>query len=77
MTVRLIDRGKLDRMLDPLLVDRPWLVPLREAFPLFVDYFAKSIPSRLYRSQGVSFIPSDQGEAEHIGTVDESQLKFF
>ena len=27
MTLRLVDRGVLNRMLDPILPDRPWLLP--------------------------------------------------
>jgi hypothetical protein len=45
MMVELIDRGKLDRMLDTLLPDRPWINMLRVRHPDLVSYFEEKIPS--------------------------------
>jgi hypothetical protein len=40
MTLKLIDRGKLNRMLDPLLPDRPWKTALEPFLPEeFLDFF--------------------------------------
>ena len=44
--VALIDRGKLVRMLDPLVQDRPWLRLLAETHPQWREYFAAAIPDR-------------------------------
>lgn len=33
LTVKLTDRGKLDRMLDPLMPKHPWVSPLRHHYP--------------------------------------------
>jgi restriction endonuclease Mrr len=44
--IHLVDKGKLHRMLDPLLPDRPWLRFIREEHPQWRDYFAAAIPSR-------------------------------
>ncbi|MCG3146082.1 MAG: hypothetical protein HONDAALG_03914 [Gammaproteobacteria bacterium] len=45
MIIKLIDRGKLNRMLDPLLPDRPWMRIVEADFPDFVEYFSGKIPS--------------------------------
>jgi len=45
MTVNLVDRGLLNRMLDPLLPDRPWLDIIDQHFPDFADSVAEKIPS--------------------------------
>lgn len=41
MAVDLIDRGKLNRMLDPLIPDKPWLPVVRQNAPELASYFAK------------------------------------
>jgi hypothetical protein len=46
-TLDLIDRGKLNRMLNPLLPDRPWLRFIGEEHPRWRGYFEAEIPSRL------------------------------
>lgn len=38
MTIRLIDRRALDQMLTGILVDKPWLDPLKQNFPEFISY---------------------------------------
>lgn len=43
--IRLIDRGKLDRMLDPVLPDRPWIRALETDYPELAKYFTQKIPS--------------------------------
>jgi hypothetical protein len=45
MTVELVDRKKLERMLDPVMPDRPWLKVLDTNFPDFAERFAEKIPS--------------------------------
>lgn len=45
-TIDLIDKGKLDRMLDAALPVRPWLDHLRASFPELESTAIKSIPSR-------------------------------
>jgi len=42
--IRLIDRGKLIRMVNPLLPNRPWLSFIRDRHPELLDYFFKAIP---------------------------------
>lgn len=44
MTVKLIDRGKLNRMLDPILPDRPWRPVIKEISPNLHNYFSRRIP---------------------------------
>lgn len=44
MTVRLVDRGILNRMLDPILPDRPWLGPIREVDQEVARCLADKIP---------------------------------
>ena len=43
MRIELIDRGKLNRMLDSVLPYRPWLSILRERCPEDAGYFAEAI----------------------------------
>jgi len=50
MTIRLVDRGLLNRMLDPLLPDRPWLDIIDQDFPDFANYLARKIPSSRQRN---------------------------
>ena len=45
MTVELVDKGILNRMLDPMLPDRPWLDPIREVDQEIAKYLADKIPS--------------------------------
>jgi hypothetical protein len=45
MVLRLLDRKAFDRMLDPLLPERPWLSPLFNRFPVFARHFASIIES--------------------------------
>jgi hypothetical protein len=45
VVVKLIDRGKLDRMLDPVLPDRPWVTALKADYPDLVNHFTQQIPS--------------------------------
>jgi hypothetical protein len=45
MIIKLIDRGKLDRMLDPLLPDRPWIQVIKADFPDCVEHISERIPS--------------------------------
>jgi restriction endonuclease Mrr len=47
--LELVDRGKLNRMLDPLLPDRPWLQFLSKDFTDWTRYFSEAIPSRRQR----------------------------
>jgi hypothetical protein len=44
--LELIDRGKLNRMLDPLLPDRPWLKFVSKDFSDWAPHFAEAVPSR-------------------------------
>lgn len=48
MIVKLIDRTLLNHMLGSVLSDRPWLIPLRTAYPDFANRFAEMIPSTKY-----------------------------
>lgn len=48
-SIKLVDRGKLDRMLDPILPDRPWLPVVEELNSIIggrelSDHFTRSIP---------------------------------
>ena len=45
MTVLLVDKGILNRMLDPMLPDRPWLDPIREVDQEIAKCLADKIPS--------------------------------
>lgn len=45
MTVLLVDKGILSRMLDPILPDRPWLDPIREVDQQIAKCLADKIPS--------------------------------
>jgi hypothetical protein len=42
MIVELYDRGKLNRMLDPLLPDKPWRLYMSRIFPDLADYYTES-----------------------------------
>ena len=42
--IKLIDRGKLDRMLDPIMPDRPWIEPLRVNYPNIVSHLTSQLP---------------------------------
>ena len=44
MTLRLVDRGILNRMLDPILPDRPWLLPISEVDREISEHLANQIP---------------------------------
>jgi len=44
--LELVDRGKLNRMLDPSLPDRPWLKFVSKDFSDWAPYFADAVPSR-------------------------------
>ena len=44
--VSLVDRGKLARMIDPLLPDREWLSIIYQYLPEWVSYFKSRIESR-------------------------------
>lgn len=47
--VKLLDKGKLNRMLENLIsIERPWYDLLKEDHPEIAEYFAKKIPSRKY-----------------------------
>jgi hypothetical protein len=39
MVVELYDRGKLNRMLDPLMPDKPWRSYMKRLFPEIVEYY--------------------------------------
>jgi hypothetical protein len=41
--IRLIDRGKLDRMLAPMIPDRPWLDFLRSHYPELAGRFSEKL----------------------------------
>jgi hypothetical protein len=43
--LKLVDRGILDRMLEPLLPDRPWLQIVRSHNPEMADLLASQVPS--------------------------------
>ena len=44
MTLRLVDRGILNRMLDPILPDRPWRLPISEVDREISEHLANQIP---------------------------------
>lgn len=45
MTVHLINKDSFNRMLDPVLPDRPWLYPISEVDEKISSYLADQIPS--------------------------------
>lgn len=45
MKVKLVDKGILNRMLDPILPDRPWFDPIREVDQEIAEYLTDKIPS--------------------------------
>lgn len=45
LTVRLVDKGILNRMVDAVLPDRPWLSPIRSLDPDLAERLAQEIPS--------------------------------
>lgn len=49
MVIELIDRGKLNRMLNFVLPDRPWKAVIREEYPESSEYFEEAIPSTTYK----------------------------
>lgn len=46
LILKLIDRGKLNRMLDPMLPDRPWLNLLKKQYPNLAEYFESNTKSK-------------------------------
>lgn len=49
MIIKLVDKARLDRMLEPILPDRPWIQPLRHSLPDFAETFERQIPSTKYK----------------------------
>ena len=45
MTVELVDKGILNKMLDPILPDRPWLIPISQLDEGLANHLADRIPS--------------------------------
>ena len=45
VTVHLVDKGIFNKMLDPVLPDRPWLDPISEVDKAIASYLADQIPS--------------------------------
>ena len=45
MTVRLVDRGIFEKMLDPILPDRPWLQPIDQIDAELAAHLVEQIPS--------------------------------
>ena len=45
MTVQLVDSGIFNKMLDPILLDRPWLLPITQLDAELAGYLADQIPS--------------------------------
>ena len=45
MTVQLVDSGIFNKMLDPILPDRPWLLPITQLDAELAGYLADQIPS--------------------------------
>lgn len=45
MVLRLVDKKAFDRMLDPLLPERPWFPPVMKRFPAFGRHLANRIES--------------------------------
>ena len=58
MTVHLVDKGIFNKMLDPILPDRPWLHPISEVDEEIAKYLADQIPSdnQLYLWQTSNFL---------------------
>ena len=58
MTVHLVDKGILNKMLDPTLPDRPWLDPISEIDEEISSYLADQIPSdsQLYLFEKLNFL---------------------
>ena len=58
MTVHLVDKGILNKMLDPALPDRPWLDPISEVDEEISSYLADQIPSdsQLYLFEKLNFL---------------------
>ena len=58
MTVHLVDQGIFNKMLDPILPDRPWLDPVSEVDEEIAEYLADQIPSdnQLYLWQTPNFL---------------------
>jgi hypothetical protein len=50
MVLQLVDKKAFDRLLEPLLPDRPWLSPVLKCFPAFGRHFAERIESERQRS---------------------------
>lgn len=44
MTIHLVDKGIFNKMLDPVLPDRPWLHPISEVDEEIANYLADQIP---------------------------------
>ena len=50
--IQLIDRGKLNRMLGPMLPDRPWRSIIKEKDSIsLLNYFSRRIPKNPSRSK--------------------------
>lgn len=45
MTIHLVDKGIFSRMLDPVLPDRPWLIPISQLDEGLANHLAERIPS--------------------------------
>ena len=45
MTIHLVDKGILNKMLDPILPDRPWLIPISQLDEGLANHLADRIPS--------------------------------
>ena len=58
MTVHLVDKGIFNKMLDPILPDRPWLGPVSEVDEEIAKYLSDQIPSdnQLYLWQTPNFL---------------------
>ena len=58
VTIHLIDKDAFNRMLDPVLPDRPWLGPISEVDEEISSYLADQIPSdnQLYLWQTSNFL---------------------
>ena len=53
--VELVDKGKLNRMLNAVLPDRPWLGPVRSMYPEIAEHFVRTIPSSKYEQLVLPF----------------------
>ena len=47
MEIHFVNKDDFDRMLDPVLPDRPWLNPISEIDTEIANYLADLIPGRL------------------------------